>query len=71
MRYYKSFFHTLITSQNGSSNQHPGCSKRLGHHRYSVLVHTTGAADMVQLEEEEDRWVAGVDDVLVGNVLVL
>ena len=29
-------------------------------------MHTIGTADMVQLEAEENRWLARVDDVSVG-----
>ena len=29
-------------------------------------MHTTGAADMVQLEAEANRWLAWIDDVPMG-----
>ena len=34
------------------------------------MVHPTDTADMAQLEAEEDRWLARIDDVYLGYLFV-
>ena len=62
---------TYILSKHGTrgaSDRHSPRRQHSWNNWHGLLVHTVSAADMVQLEAEEHRWFARIDDVPVGNL---
>lgn len=46
--------------------EYPRRGQRAGHDRHGPLVHPVGPADLAQLATQEDRWLAGEYDGVVG-----